>query len=63
VNYPDWQVDKWSIPNVGATVSYVYDNQSVNLTAGAGRCSFESSHGGGAGQYGEQVMLYAQCTF
>jgi hypothetical protein len=63
VNYPDWQVDRWSIPNVGASLSYVYDNESVNLTAGAGRCNFASSHGGVESQYGEQVMLYAQCTF
>jgi hypothetical protein len=63
VNYPDWQVDKWSIPGVGATLSYVYNNQSVNLTAGAGRCNFESSQGGVESRYGEQVMLYAQCTF
>lgn len=63
VNYPDWQVDKWSIPSVGATVSYVYDHESVNLTAGAGQCNFESSHGGVQSRYGEQVMLYAQCTF
>ncbi|HKW27909.1 MAG TPA: hypothetical protein VJT54_01120 [Verrucomicrobiae bacterium] len=63
VNYPDWQVDKWSIPSVGATVSYVYNHESVNLTAGAGQCNFESSHGGVQSRYGEQVMLYAQCTF
>jgi len=63
VNYPDWQVDKWSIPNVGATLSYVYANQSVNLSASAGQCNFESSHGGVETRYGEQVMLYAQCTF
>lgn len=63
VNYPDWQVDKWSIPSVGGTLSCVYDNESVNLTAGAGRCNFESSHGGVESRYGEQVMLYAQCTF
>ena len=63
VNYPDWQVDKWSIPSVGATLSYVYNSQSVNLTAGAGRCNFESSHGGVGSRYGEQVMLYAQCSF
>ena len=63
VNYPDWHVDRWSIPSVGATLSYVYDHESVNLTAGAGRCNFESSHGGAPGRYGEQVMLYAQCTF
>ncbi len=63
VDYPNWQVDKWSIPSVGATLSYVYDNQSVNLTASAGRSNFESSHGGGESRYGEQVMLYAQCAF
>ncbi|HUA68339.1 MAG TPA: hypothetical protein VMA13_07300 [Candidatus Saccharimonadales bacterium] len=63
VNYPDWQVNKWSIPNVGATISYVYDNESVNLTASAGRCNFESSCGSLESRYGEQVMLYAQCTF
>ena len=63
VNYPDWQVDKWSIPSVGATLSYVYNNESVNLTAGAGKCNFGSSHGGVESRYGEQVMLYAQCTF
>ncbi len=63
VNYPDWQVGRWSIPSVGATLAYVYNSQSVNLTASAGRCNFESSHGGVASRYGEQVMLYAQCTF
>ncbi len=63
VNYPDWSVNRWSIPNVGATLAYVYDNDSVNLTAGAGRCNFASGHGGVERQYGEQVMLYAQCTF
>ena len=63
VNYPDWQVDRWSIPSVGATLSYVYDSQSVNLTASAGRCNFESTHGGVQSRYGEQVLLYAQCTF
>ncbi len=63
VNYPDWQVDRWSIPNVGATLSYVYESESVNLTAGAGRCNFKSGPGGVESRYGEQVMLYAQCTF
>jgi hypothetical protein len=63
VIYPDWQVDRWSIPSVGGTLSYVYDNESINLTAGGGRCNFESSHGGVGSRYGEQVMLYAQCTF
>jgi hypothetical protein len=63
VIYPDWQVDRWSIPSVGGTLSYVCDNESINLTAGAGRCNFESSHGGVGSRYGEQVMLYAQCTF
>jgi hypothetical protein len=63
VNYPDWQVDRWSIPSVGATLSYVCDNESVNLTGGAGRCNFESCRGGGESQYGEQVVFYAQCTF
>ena len=63
VNYPDWQVDKWSVPGVGATLSYVCDNESVSLTASAGRCNFESGHGGVESRYGEQVMLYAQRTF
>ena len=63
VNYPNWQVDRWSIPSVGATLAYVYDNESVNLTASAGRCNFESSHGGTGSRYGEQVLLYAQRTF
>jgi hypothetical protein len=63
VNYPDWQVNKWSIPNVGATLSYVDGNQSINLTASAGRCNFETSGGGVESRYGEQVMLFAQCTF
>jgi hypothetical protein len=63
VNYPNWQVDKWSIPGVGATLAYVYDNESINLTASAGRGHFESSHGGVGNPYGEQIMLYAQCTF
>jgi hypothetical protein len=63
VNYPNWQVDRWSIPSVGATLSYVYENQSVNLTASAGRCNFGSGHGGTVSRYGEQVTLYAQCTF
>ena len=63
VNYPDWQVNRWSLPGVGATLAYVYDSESVNLTASAGSCNFESSHGGVGSRYGEQVMLYAQCTF
>ena len=63
VNYPDWQVGRWSIPSVGATLSYVYNSQSVNLTASAGRCNYESNHGGVESRYGEQVLLYAQCTF
>ncbi|MGA9780142.1 MAG: hypothetical protein WBS33_17920 [Verrucomicrobiia bacterium] len=63
MNYPDWQVDRWSIPSVGATLAYVYESESVNLTASAGRCNFESSHGGADSRYGEQVMLYAECAF
>ena len=63
VIYPDWQVNRWSIPSVGGTLSYVYDHESINLTADAGRCSFASGHGGVNSRYGEQVMLYAQCTF
>jgi hypothetical protein len=63
VDYPDWRVNRWSIPSIGATLSYVDGNQSINLTASAGRCDSESSHGGVESRYGEQVMLYAQCTF
>ena len=63
VIYPDWQVNRWSIPSVGGTLSYVYDHESINLTADAGRCNFASGHGGVNSRYGEQVMLYAQCTF
>jgi len=63
MNYPDWQVDRWSIPSGGATLSYVYGNQSVNLAASAGSCNFASSQGGVENGFSEQVMLYAQCSF
>jgi len=63
VEYPDWQVDKWSIPNVGATLTYVHGNHSVYLTASAGRDNFESSRGNIESRYDEKIMLYTQYAF
>ena len=63
VEYPDWQVDKWSIPSVGATLTYVHGKHSVYLVASAGRDNFESSRGDIESRYDEKIMLYTQYTF
>ena len=63
VEYPDWKVNSWSIPKVGATLAYVHGEHGVYLTASAGRNSFESSQGGIENRYEEQIMLYTQYKF
>jgi hypothetical protein len=63
VEYPDWNVNSWSIPKVGATFAYVHGEHSVYLTVSAGRNSFESSQGGIESRYEEQIMLYTQYKF
>jgi len=63
VEYPDWNVNSWSIPKVGATLAYVHGEHSVYLTASAGRNSFESSQDGIESRYEEQIMLYTQYKF
>ena len=63
VEYPDWQVDKWSIPRVGATLTYVHGKHSVNLVASAGRDNFESNRGNTESRYEERIMLYTQYAF
>jgi hypothetical protein len=63
VEYPDWKVDRWSIPTVGATVAYVQGEHGVYLTASAGRDNFQSRPGGIESRYGEQIMLYTQYKF
>jgi len=63
VEYPDWKVNSWSFPRVGATLAYVHGKHSVYLTSSAGRGSFESSHGHIESRYEERIMLYTQYTF
>jgi hypothetical protein len=63
VEYPDWKVNGWSFPKVGATLAYVHGKHSVYLTANAGRENFQSSQGGIESQYEEQIMLYTQYKF
>jgi hypothetical protein len=63
VEYPDWKVNRWSLPKVGATVAYVRGKHSVYLTASAGRSNFASSQGGIESRYEERIMLYTQYAF
>jgi hypothetical protein len=63
VEYPDWKVNSWSIPRVGATLAYVHGKHSVDLVASAGRDNFESSQGDFESRYEERVMLYTQYAF
>lgn len=63
VEYPDWKVNSWSFPRVGATLAYVHGKHSVYLTSSAGRGNFESSHGHIESRYEERIMLYTQYTF
>jgi len=63
VEYPDWEVNSWSFPKVGATLSYVHGKHGVYLTAIAGGDNFKSSQGGIESRYEEQIMLYTQYKF
>jgi hypothetical protein len=63
VEYPDWKVNSWSLPRVGATVAYVHGKHGVYLTASAGRDNFESSQGGIESRYDEKIVLYTQYAF
>jgi hypothetical protein len=63
VEYPDWKVNSWSLPKVGATLAYVHGKHSVYLTASAGRDNFESSQGGIESRYEGKIMLYTQYAF
>jgi hypothetical protein len=63
VEYPDWKVNIWSLPTVGATLAYVHGKHSVYLVASAGRDNFESSRGNIESRYDEKIMLYTQYKF
>lgn len=63
VEYPDWKVNSWSFPRVGATVAYVHGKHSVYLTSSAGRGNFEFSRGHTESRYEERIMLYTQYAF
>jgi hypothetical protein len=63
VEYPNWKVNSWSFPRVGATLTYVHGKHSVYLTASAGRDNFRSSQGDIENRYEERIMLYTQYAF
>ena len=63
VEYPDWKVNSWSYPRVGATLAYVHGKHSVYLTSSAGRDNSRSSQGGIENRYDEKIMLYTQYAF
>lgn len=63
VEYPNWEVNSWSFPKVGATLAYVHGEHGVYLTASAGGDNFKSSQGGIKSRYEEQIMLYTQYKF
>ncbi|MGB7769046.1 MAG: hypothetical protein WBN22_09380 [Verrucomicrobiia bacterium] len=63
VEYPDWKVNSWSLPKVGATLAYVHGKRSVYLTASTGRDNFQSSQGDIENRYEERIMLYTQYAF
>jgi opacity protein-like surface antigen len=63
VEYPDWKVNNWSLPKVGATIAYVHGKHSVYLTTSAGRGNFELSQGHIESRYEEHIVLYTQYTF
>ncbi|HLX94760.1 MAG TPA: hypothetical protein VKU37_03365 [Verrucomicrobiae bacterium] len=63
VEYPDWKVNGWSPPKVGATLAYVHGKHGVYLTASAGRDNFQPSQSGITSRYEEQIMLYTQYKF
>jgi len=63
VEYPDWKVNSWSFPRVGATLAYVHGKHSVYLTSSAGRGNFELSQAHIENRYEEKIMLYTQYTF
>jgi hypothetical protein len=63
VEYPDWNVNSWSVPKVGATLAYVHGKHSVYLTASAGGDNFESSQGQIERRYEEKIMLTTQYEF
>jgi len=63
VEYPDWKVNSWSVPKVGATLAYVHGRHGVYLTASAGRNNFELSQGHIESRYEEKIMLTTQYVF
>ena len=63
VEYPDWKVNSWSLPRVGATLAYVHGKHGVYLTASTGRGNFELSQGRIESRYEERIMLYTQYAF
>jgi hypothetical protein len=63
VEYPDWKVNSWSLPRVGATLAYVHGKYGVYLTSSAGWGNFEPSQGRLESRYEEHIMLYTQRTF
>jgi len=63
VEYPDWKVNSWSLPRVGATLAYVHGKYSVYFTTSAGWGNFELRQGYTENRYEEHIMLYTQYTF
>lgn len=63
VEYPDWKVNSWSFPTVGATLAYVHGKHGVYLTSSAGRGNFELSQRHIESRYEAKIMLYTQYTF
>jgi hypothetical protein len=63
VEYPDWKVNSWSFPRVGATLAYVHGKHGVYLTSSAGRGNFAFSQGHLESRYEERIMLYTQYAF
>ena len=63
VEYPDWRVNSWSIPRIGATLAYVHGNQSINLMTSAGKGNFESGNDRIESRFEQRIMFYLQCAF
>jgi hypothetical protein len=63
VEYPDWKVNSWSSPRVGATIAYVHGKHGIYLTTSAGRGNFELRQRYIENRYEEHIMLYTQYTF
>ena len=63
VEYPDWRVNSWSVPKVGATLAYVHGSHGIYLTASAGGNNFELSRGQIERRYEKKIMLTTQYVF